>query len=174
MPAIAYTPAPNSYPAKAIFYLRSLPPGSWVSSADLSEAIGIDESPHPYLLAPMKHGLLCKRQKAGDRRLLEWSLGNGKPPIQPEDMTPDEPLETLPPSGRPVPVSAFDAARIVGRSDAEPSVEDRFKRQRADANQFRAGLFTDSTLVIEAQGQRLTLVRDQVLQLRSLLSGLGV
>ena len=170
-----YDPTPGSIPARAISHLRSLPSGTWLAGAELASAIGLDDSILPYIQAPLKHGLIASRKDPHNRRLALYCLGDGKPPIRPEDLTPDEPLEPAHAPQRPVPVSAFDAARIVARAEPatsapEPAVERRFKRQATTVPAFRAGLWTDGTLVIEAQGSRLVLVPEQVTELRQLIA----
>lgn len=168
-----YEPIPGSYPAKAIAHLRSLPPGTWVPSAVLAEAIGLDDGKvQPYLMTAVKGGALIKRRCKDNVQLGEWSLGDGVPDPGPP---PDEPLEPTEKPQRPVPTSAFDVERIVARAKAsstsEPEVERRFKRAgTSTVPEFRAGLFTDGTLVIEAQGQRMVLVADHVAQLRQLVA----
>lgn len=168
-----YEPIPGSYPAKAIDYLRSLPPGTWVAGAVLAEAIGLDDGRvQPYMVTAIKGGALVTRRCHGNSRLAEWSLGDGVPDPGPP---PDEPLEPTEKPQRPVPTSAFDVERIVvsakASSTSEPEVERRFKRANTSTvPEFRAGLFTDGTLVIEAQGQRMVLVADHVAQLRQLVA----
>ena len=170
-----YDPTPGSIPARAISHLRSLPAGSWISGAELAVAIGLDDQISPYIQAPLKHGLIVSRKDPNNTRLAQYCLGDGTPPIKAEDMTPDEPLEPRPTADRPIPVSAFDAAKIIARTEqpapaAEPAVERRFKRQATTVPAFRAGLWTDGMLVIEAQGTRLVLVPEQVTELRQLIA----
>ena len=172
---MSYVPSPGSYPARAVEFLRGVPAGEWVPNALLAEHLGVEGPASPYLQAALNHGLIRKRAANSNLRLCEWSLGDGKPPIKPEDLTPDEPLEPRPTADRPIPVSAFDAAKIIARTEqpapaAEPAVERRFKRQATTVPAFRAGLWTDGMLVIEAQGTRLVLVPEQVTELRQLIA----
>lgn len=173
--ASAYEPLPGSLPDRAIRILQDLPAGTWKPNAELAEELGCKPASMAALMATaLKGGALRKRRMAMDLRLTEWALGDGTPEPGPP---PDEPLEPVVRPLRPVPVSAFDAARIVARAESEPQpeppVERRFKRDPKPepvATEFRAGLFTDGTLLIESGGVSVTLNADQMRQLRSLIA----
>lgn len=88
-----YTPHPGTLPDKALQYLRTLPPGTWVSTAVINEAIGQD--PTYQLSAALSRarytGLVtCRRAK--NAPFFEWTLGDGTPPeeAQLSDDTDDE------------------------------------------------------------------------------------
>lgn len=88
-----YTPQPGTLADKALQYLRTLPPGTWVSTAVINEAIGQD--PTYQLSAALSRarytGLVtCRRAK--NAHFFEWTLGDGTPPeeAQLSDDTDDE------------------------------------------------------------------------------------
>ena len=71
-----YSPAPGSTTERAVAHLRSLPPGTELSTAALAEAI--DATPNnlsPCLQPAADHGWLAKRQKGGHPKSPSfWSL----------------------------------------------------------------------------------------------------
>lgn len=101
MRAGPYVPQPGTIPHKVVAYLQAqLQQGRrWVSSAELSEHAG-QPSVSPFLGAPLKHGVLVSRRKADNQRLIEYSLGEGKPLPDPPDLEPDEPIAPKPAARR--------------------------------------------------------------------------
>lgn len=90
----AYTPQPGTIPAKVIAYLRSEASNNgrmWIPLAELEEVVD-QTGLSPYLVIPIKHGVVQKRWLDGNRRLTEYALGDGKPLPTPEDHEPDEPV----------------------------------------------------------------------------------
>lgn len=93
----AYTPQPGTIPAKVIAYLRSEASNNgrmWIPLAELEEVVD-QTGLSPYLVIPIKHGVVQKRWLDGNRRLTEYALGDGKPLPTPEDHEPDEPLKPI-------------------------------------------------------------------------------
>jgi hypothetical protein len=75
----AYTPTAGSYAAKAVAHLQTLPPGTWLASGPLVEAIGIEKSSNLMgnLEGCLKWGWIKMRK---DGHLRRWALGDGTPP----------------------------------------------------------------------------------------------
>jgi hypothetical protein len=99
-----YMAQPGTIAARAIAHLRSLPPGTVLSSAQLAEALDLDDSKsiHPSLSTALKHGAVHQDAKADNKRILLWSLGDGKPRVaaaateDPEDLAPLNPVPPIP------------------------------------------------------------------------------
>ena len=158
-----YEPQPGSYSAKALEHLQTLAPGTWVSGADLAAAVGLDGSLSPYVGAAIKNGALKSRQMRSDRRLTEYSVGDNKPIPKAHDYVPDEPLAPVPQVSRTTPTSVFDALKVGELTPSVPPVK------HASVQPFRAGLFTDDTLVLERLGLRMVLQGAELAQLRRLI-----
>lgn len=76
---MSYEPIPGTIPFRAMEYMRSLPQGAEIASAELAEVLGQPSGQlTPALIAVVEHGLLKNRKKPGERFLL-WSLGAGQP-----------------------------------------------------------------------------------------------
>lgn len=86
MSARPYKPEAGGLPARALAHLRSLPAGTWLSSAVLADAVGhgtdsVARNMAIFLKGAVAAGLI-QRRKQGN--LLSWALGTGKPPPPPD------------------------------------------------------------------------------------------
>jgi hypothetical protein len=92
---MAYDPPPGTIPAKALEHLRSLPPGTSISNAELAAAIGFEigagHSPQAYLSSAVSHGAIRKLSDPQDSRRVRWALGDGVPLVATKDDDPDQP-----------------------------------------------------------------------------------
>lgn len=132
---------PRGLAAAALDHLRSLPPGSVVSSATLADAIGV--SPPSQLSSilgyPVAHGLIIKTKDPENQNRNRWALGDGTPPSAAAE---EDEFDTDPPVHRVVPMhdwrAQLSAAMAKKRDRAAP----------ASARQLRIALFSDGALVI--------------------------
>lgn len=95
-----YTPQPGTITARAVAHLKKQPPGTVLTSAQLAEALHLDDSKtiYPSMVTAVRHGIVHQDYKADDRRILLWSLGNGKSIDLIEDDEDDSgPLNSTPP-----------------------------------------------------------------------------
>jgi hypothetical protein len=122
-----YVPQPGTIPHRVISHLKTMPPGTELSSAVLADAIsqprGIIAS---CLNAPRKHGALSSRMKNG---LMVWRLGNGVPEPMPPDYEPDEPLVT--------------------KSAGKPNPAPQPSAWRADQAAATFGIYSDGTFCVQ-------------------------
>lgn len=78
----AYTPKPGSVPDRAITFLRSLPPGTELTTDQLASAAGFDRKNATAFLEPALRGGALSRRKsdpANWRSQDLWQLGAGIP-----------------------------------------------------------------------------------------------
>lgn len=165
-----YNPQPGTIPARVIAHLESLPPGTFVSTAELSELLDIQlYSVASSLAHPRSLGAVVSRHTASNRRALEWALGDGTTPATNADDEPEEPLLTkagqlrtrgpLPPPQ----LLRMPAAPPLAqwRDDLKPS-------EREASDHFRAGIFTDGSMRIEHGNTAITLNPTQAAQVARL------
>lgn len=140
---MTYKTQPGTIPHRAVEYLRTLPPGTEVSTATLADAVGHegDTNLAPFLLAAVKHGAIVPRKVKGVRSYF-WSLGDGTP----QAVDPEE---------------AQDAPKVI-RTRASP-----------DGQAFNAALWIDGSLIVVGAQRRpdgaVVLTPEQTRQLRSLV-----
>lgn len=151
---MSYKPQPGTFPARAIAHLKTLPAGTELSSAELSEALDVEVSTvSPGLMYALRNGGVVSRKEGG---LLFWSLPRSEEPDS--DRAEDPPIGArgdgpgLPPAPLPAPAPV----------DPQPAAKARPAR-------FRAGLFTDGTLLLERGADRMELRDTEVDQLVDLL-----
>lgn len=75
-----YTPQPGTIPAKVCAFLEGqrFLGRKWVPLAEIEDAV--DQSGlSPFLVAPLRHGVLVRRHKPENLRLSEYALGDGTP-----------------------------------------------------------------------------------------------
>lgn len=171
----AYNVQPGTFPARVVAHLQALPPGTEVSSAVLADELGQPGANIPSMLSwARQRGALKARKYCG---ILYWSLGDGTPVDQPRDQETAQdriedtvhavqrpPAPTLP-ILKPAPVEAPAEAPA-------PAAASPVKAPPTRRREFRAGLFTDGTLLIEAQGfPAMRLERGEADQLADLLAG---
>lgn len=73
--------------------LNSMPVGTALSSAEIGELIGQDKSQISASMSyPCKMGIVRRSHKPGNKTVVYWSLGDGKPLPLPDDHEQDEPL----------------------------------------------------------------------------------
>lgn len=141
---MSYKPQPGTIAARVFAYLETLPPGTEKSSAELGEVVGQDANAIGTALAyPRSLGAIEVRKRG---HLCFWSLATDDAPVTPDP----SPIVTCVPKGMPNP-NTISAKR-------SPS-------------SFRAGLFTDGKLEIEAGSNFVVLQPDEVAQLRRVLMG---
>jgi hypothetical protein len=152
-----YTPQPGTIPARVIKHLQTLPPGTFVSTAALSELLDIQlYSVASSLAHPRSMGVVVSRHTESNRRALEWALGDGKPLPLPDDYEPEEPLHT---HRNHVPQRTPLALPMLGHSHPTDS---------ESSDHFRAGVFTDGSLLIEIRSVVITLNPTQAAQVARL------
>lgn len=164
----AYSPQPGTIPHRVVRYLQDQADLGrlWVPAAELAEHVG-QPAVSPYLEAPIRHGALVRRSVKGNLRLREYALGDGKPLPGPEDLEPEEALHSAPvaPPGRgtmfPVPVDSKPAATRPRRALAS----------KGKPRGLWASLYLDGSMLLEVEGQQLTLDAMQVGELARLLRG---
>ena len=107
---MSYTPQPGTIPARVIAYLheQARVGRAWVPSAEVSEHVG-QPAVSPYMEAALNHGAVRKRAVAQNKRLSEYSFGDGTPLPAPADMEADMPLRVEPIT--PSPAQASPAPR---------------------------------------------------------------
>jgi hypothetical protein len=158
-----YTPQPGTIPARVIDYLKTLPPGTHLSSAALCEELDIEISfLSSSLQRPRTMGAVVSRPVPGNKRNLEWAIGDGTPLPPPPDHEPDEPLQA------PVVKRELSPKREVLRSQPLPKLSDFKPTQRDMSDHFLAGVFTDGSLLIEHGGIAITLNPKQAAQIARL------
>lgn len=158
-----YVPQPGTIPAKVIDHLESLPSGTYVRSAELCDALDIDMSfLASSLNRPRQLGAVVSRTIAGNKRHLEWALGDGTPLPPPPDHEPDEPLQPLDVKRTPLPKPE------VLRAPPLPQLSTFKPTQRDMSDHFLAGLFTDGSMRIEHGGIAITLNPTQAAQIARL------
>jgi hypothetical protein len=109
-----YVPAPGTYSALALEFLREQVDGK-ASSRALREAIGVKDgvSLTRYLNGAVKHGLLVCRPTGAGR---VWALLGGPPDEPPDDLPPIQRIvnaHDAPLKYKPGPSSVFDLAETV-------------------------------------------------------------
>lgn len=149
---MSYTPQPGTIPARVIAYLheQARVGRAWVPSAEVSEHVG-QPAVSPYMEAALNHGAVRKRAVAQNKRLSEYSLGDGTPLPAPADMEADKPLRVEPITPKAGPLFPT----VAKSTKPEPRI-------------FRAGLFTDGTLVVEICEGTFTLNAQQAGELARL------
>lgn len=148
---MTYRLQPGTIPHRVYNWLRMQPNGAEFSSAVLAEELGIDPANIvPCLKTPYNHGVINGRQD--DRRLWYWSLGDGVPRAKPADDEPDEPLQ--PRASKPAP-DLLATPKTPRKPKAVPPAG------TPDPEHFRAGHFSDGTVVIERGQDVITLTRAQ-------------
>lgn len=158
-----YTPQPGTIPARVIAYLQTLPTGTYLSSAALCEELGIEMSFLASSLSrPRSLGAVVSRTVPGNKRNLEWSIGDGTPLPLPADHEPDEPLQKPAAEASPQPKPTISPA------PAMPRLGDFKPTQRDMSKHFLAGVFTDGSLLIEHGGIAITLNPTQAAQIARL------
>lgn len=149
-----YTPVPGTIPFKVVKYLGHPDVASWISNADLAEAVGCDSSSLAQAMGPaLKHGAVVRRRRTDDRRMCEWSLGDGTPLPDTRDQEDEQEQEARKPAPKGAPKGVANSVFALAGDD------------------FRAGLFSDGTMVLHLAGQQIELAGHQVAKLRLLLEG---
>lgn len=155
-----YNVQPGTFPARVVAHLQALPPGTELSSAVLADELGQPGANIPSMLDyARQHGVLKARRYG---RILFWSLGDGTPAVQQRDQeTAQDRIEDT--------VHAVQRPPAPALPVLKPALVDEPTPVRRE---FRAGLFTDGTLLIEAEGlPEVRLARDETDQLADLLAG---
>lgn len=156
-----YIPQPGTFPARAVAHLQALPPGTELSSAVLADELGQPQGANiqSLLVYARQRGALKARREG---RVLFWSLGDGTPEAKPDDYEPDAPLHKTPaaPAATVAPATPFQPPPVASRVSCDP-------------RHFRAGLFTDGKLEIEAGSALVVLQPDEVEQLARLIAHRG-
>lgn len=119
---MSYEPLPGTDPARAIAYLRSLPEGSEISTAELAEAIDCDHrSLASHLALSKKHGLVIARVPKGVLYTM-WSAGKGVPLADLSTVGDNDPIGTGRAFNAPpiVASSVFDIARGASEPEIPP------------------------------------------------------
>lgn len=177
-----YNLQPGTFPARVVAHLQALPPGTELSSAVLADELGqpLGANIASLLDYARQRGALKARK---DGRILFWSLGDGTPAEQQRDQeTAQDRIEDSihavkrppPPvlpvlSPRPVEATEPPAAPVPAPAPADATP---VKPPKPSRREFRAGLFTDGTLLIEAHGfPAVRLERNEADQLADLLAG---
>jgi len=184
-----YTPKPGGVADRAIAHLRTLAPGAELSSPALAEAIGAAcNAMAPSLVSAVERGALYRRQKGGHPRSPAfWSLRDhsGVAPkecadlpvrqiVRPANGAP--PLPIVPPLFPRAPAeddvsccagdAADDGAKTPQALPASARAPVRLAAGEPAAEPaFRCGLFSDGEFILEANGQRVRLDRDQTQRL---------
>lgn len=79
-----YRPQPGTIPHRVIEHLRSLPPGTWLSVAQINEAIGQPcDTRLASAMSRAKFAGLVVQRRAKGRQYHEFSIGDGRPMAQP-------------------------------------------------------------------------------------------
>lgn len=165
-----YIPQPGTIPARVIAHLESLPPGTFVPTAELSELLDIQlYSVASSLAHPRSLGAVVSRHMASNRRALEWALGDGTPPAIQADDEPEEPLLTnagqLRTRG---PMPPPQLLRLPAAPTAAQWRDDLKPAESRTSDHFRAGIFTDGSLLIEHGNAVITLNPTQAAQVARL------
>lgn len=196
---MSYEPQPGTIPARVVAHLRTHPPGTWLATAEITDACGLSDGQRnlqAYCVAAVGAGLLRSRKAEGERWLL-WSLGNGKPlsPASEEDDDPPIRLRVptaLEPILKPEPkVTAREYIAAIERAvppDPEPEkvTEERvvehiaapaaappLPRARAGTAPARWGIFSDGELHIQKAGAEIVLERFEFESLVGFLERMG-
>lgn len=181
---MSYTPLPGSIPARVVAYLQDQAQAGrqWLPGGELADLIG-EPSIANYLGAPLKYGCVTRRSVKGNLRMMEYALGDGTPPAAPADLEADVPMhDSSAIRSAPGPLFPGVAAAAAAVDDVHPgpaptpSPATRRKPAAAasapatrPATGFRAGLFTDGSVVLEVDGRQLKLDKLQVAELAGLL-----
>lgn len=190
----AYTPRVGSKAEAAALELQAR---GELSTAELADALDCDSGTlHSLLAVPIKWGYLAREKRNGITR---WRMGDGTPPpTEPDD---DPPVQRVvsaaaaPPIAGKRPPATMRAPRKPRAAAAPRKAATEPKptkpRPRAARPQrplvlaataaaapvrpdFRFGLFTDGSLVLEQGGQCITLAREQTERLVGWLERLTV
>ncbi len=101
---MTYQTQPGTVPHRVIAHLRTLPAGATVSTADLCEALGVDDG--AVISASMgparKAGLVTGGALPGKGRTFWWSLGAGRP--EPDLDDDDKPVQRRVPAAEAKPL----------------------------------------------------------------------
>lgn len=187
----SYSPRAGSVADRVIHHLRTLAPHAELTSAALAEALGIEHNAIGPSMAPaVAAGAAFVRRKGGHPRAPQfWSLhdhaGATAPHSRQNGAQEDDglpirrivpangapPLPIVPPLFTPLAEAAEHAVpqawtagqQVSSRDLIEPPVETSATPQPGAT--FRCGLFSDGEFVLSANGQTLTLDRDQTRQL---------
>lgn len=147
---MTYITQPGTIPHRVIKHLKSLAPGTELSSVEISDKLGLQNKGMTANLATaLRHGALKSRRLDGIKFTL-WSLGDGSAlaPVGDRDADDAEPLNPTPPAPPGlVPNSIFALGRFI---KPEPELA---KSASADAG-MRIALWSDGTLEIHRSGGR--------------------
>jgi len=149
---ITYKTQPGTIPHRAVAYLRTLPPGTQKSTAELAHAIDADPETIVFTMRPARDaGMVNAEYVPGDKRRLYWSLGNGlqqPTPAEQPDKQPAPTREAAKPKAKKEPKAAPPESSEL---DANPPTAVKTKRTRTPRlrRNFRVGWFTDGTAHIE-------------------------
>ena len=151
---------PRGVPKAVIEYLRTLPAGTAVPSAELAELVGVSPAGeiHSLLDYAVRKGALVKRRDPADMRRQLWLLGDGTPPDGQADAEPD----TDPPRQTVVPPSQWARGATLQHYPPKPAPA-----------RLRIGLFDDGELVIERGRERVTFTATETRQICAYLDRLA-
>lgn len=162
---MTYQTQPGTLPHRAVEFLKSQPQGAEFTTVEVCQALGIDPAPFTWTMEPaVRAGVVRRRFRPDNRRILYWSLGDGTPPAEDDQprtnwVKPQVPEAVKLPPLTPVPRKARKPkAKAVGTLVGKPVT-------------FRAGVWTDGKLQLESGDNVMLLTADEVDVLRRLLNG---
>lgn len=176
---MTYQTQPGTIPHRVVEHLKTLPPGTELSTTELAEAIGANHSGmSACLITAVSHGLLNSDTRPvpmTGRRISYWSLGDGVPVEQPqaEEQEPDlqqkvvrTPAVDVPVVAKPEP--AAQPAKIKTSLQRAKPAAPRPAPVQLELPVFAA--FSDGRLQIEHEGETITLGSQAANQLHQFMS----
>ena len=154
---------PRGFAKAAIEHLRTLPPDTSLSSAELSEVVGCpSDCLQGNFATAMRYGLIRRERDPEDGRRVRWALGEGKPTAAGDDQPAEDSEQPLNP--------ALSHAEVRAPALAKPATPFAAPLERRGV---RCALWSDGSLVIEAGELRLQLDRAEATSVMQYLARVG-
>lgn len=129
---MSYATTPGTIAHRVVELLNGMPPGTQLTAGQIGEALDVEPANlRPFLLTPIRYGVLAATPNPEDKRRMLYSLADGAATQEP-DAEDKEPLSP-PVNGKPsAPASVFDlgAAAALGASFSVPVTAEPRKRAR--------------------------------------------
>lgn len=152
---MSYKPTPGTIPHRVIEHLKTLPPGTELSTGVLADFVGQPKASMAACLnAPRSHGALRSRKHPEGYML--WSLGDGVPLPRPEDYDPNleakqvvVPAPSLFEERKPRPLEPRQAAPEAPAPAPTPSPTPAPSAPKAEPARAKFGIYSDGTFCVQ-------------------------
>lgn len=160
---MSYKPTPGTIPHRVIEHLKTLPPGTELSTAVLADFVGQPKSSMASCLSlPRDHGALKSRKHPAGYMM--WSLGDSTPAPKPDDY--DKTLES---KQVVVPAVSPSYAPNPPRKDNVTQVQRPEPQPDPDPNRALFGLYSDNTFCVQRDQDAIWLTASEYNELRDFI-----